>query len=289
MTFQQIRYFDAIVRTGSMSHAADQLFISQPSLSVSISNLEKELGVPLFERRGRSVTLTVEGEAFVPHAQQILQSVEEARIHMNALSQSAGHSLRLGYVSPLADRYIPALMHDFLQQPENRGTVLNFACGTTTELVRQLKNGVFDLLVCSHPGEDEALRKTVLLRQPLELISAPDAPVEVKTLAELQSLPLIGYPEGGAMDSFLAWFQNKENLQLQFHCRAPNEEAIAALCENHFGCAVVAAVDGLDHTHVHRQRLPGGYARQIYCVTLASRRYYGVASRFIRAMFGSDA
>ena len=61
MTFQQIRYFDAIVRTGSMSHAADQLFISQPSLSVSISNLEKELGVPLFERRGRSVTLTAEG------------------------------------------------------------------------------------------------------------------------------------------------------------------------------------------------------------------------------------
>ncbi len=289
MTFQQIRYFDAIVRTGSMSHAADQLFISQPSLSVSISNLEKELGVPLFERRGRSVTLTAEGEAFVPHAQQILQSVEEARIHMNALSQSAGHSLRLGYVSPLADRYIPALMHDFLQQPENRGTVLNFACGTTTELVRQLKNGVFDLLVCSHPGEDEALRKTVLLRQPLELISAPDAPVEVKTLAQLQSLPLIGYPEGGAMDSFLAWFQNKEGLQLQFHCRAPNEEAIAALCENHVGCAVVAAVDGLDHTHVHRQRLPGGYARQIYCVTLASRRYYGVASRFIHAMFGGDA
>ena len=289
MTFQQIRYFDAIVRTGSMSHAADQLFISQPSLSVAISNLEKELGVPLFERRGRSVTLTAEGEAFVPHAQQILQSVEEARIHMNALSQSAGHSLRLGYVSPLADRYIPALMHDFLQQPENRGTVLNFACGTTTELVRQLKNGVFDLLVCSHPGEDEALRKRVLLRQPLELISAPDAPVEVKTLAELQSLPLIGYPEGGAMDSFLAWFQNKEGLQLQFHCRAPNEEAIAARFENHFGWAVVAAGDGLDHTHVHRQRLPGGYARQIYCVTLASRRYYGVASRFIHAMFGGDA
>ena len=61
MTFQQIRYFDSIVRTGSMSHAADQLFISQPSLSVAISNLEKELGVPLFERRGRSVTLTAEG------------------------------------------------------------------------------------------------------------------------------------------------------------------------------------------------------------------------------------
>ena len=44
MTFQQIRYFDAIVRTGSMSHAADQLFISQPSLSVSISNLKKSWG-----------------------------------------------------------------------------------------------------------------------------------------------------------------------------------------------------------------------------------------------------
>lgn len=286
MTLQQIRYFDAVVRTGSLVRAADRLFISQPSLSVAISNLEKELGVPLFERQGRSVRLTAEGKEFVPHAQQILRAVEEASVHMNALSQSAAHHLRLGYVSPLADWYIPALMRDFLQQPENKDTVLDFACGTTDELVRGLKNGVFDLLVCSHPGEDEALRKTVLLEQPLELISPSDAPCEIGALPQLQEMPLIGYPQGGAMDSYLSWFQKKESLQLNFICRAPNEEAIAALCENHFGCAVVAAVDGLKGCPVHRQLLPGGYTRKIYCVTLASRRYYGVASRFIRYMFG---
>lgn len=282
MTLQQIRYFDAIVKIGNMGRAAEQLYISQPSLSVAISNLEKELGVPLLNRQGRTLCLTGEGEAFSLHARQILQAVEETRIHMNSLSQKASHFLRLGYVSPCADLYVPALMHDFLQEPENRDTVLNFECGTTRELVRQLKNGVFDLLICSHPGEDTSLRKIPLLEQPLELISPPDAPVQIKELRELQAISLVGYPQGGAMDSYLGHFQQKEKLQLKFSCRAPNEEAIAALTMNHFGCAVVAAVDGLNNIPVHRQRLPGGYTRTIYCVTMADRRYYGVSERFIR-------
>lgn len=288
MTLQQIKYFDAVVRTGSIGRAAEQMYISQPSLSVAIANLEKELGIELFERQGRSVRLTAEGEAFTSHARQILQAVEEARIHMNSLSQKSSHYLRLGYVSPLADHYIPVLLRDFLQKPENKDTVLNFECGTTRELVRQLKNGVFDLLICSHPGDDSALRKTALLEQPLELLSPLDAPIEVSSLSELEALPLIGYPLGGAMDDYLEWLQRHENLQLHYICRAPNEEAIAALSENHFGCAVVAAVDGLQNAHVHRQRLPGGYVRKIYCVTLAERHYYGVAKRFIQYMFGTE-
>ena len=69
MELKQIRYFLAIVEVGSFSVAADELYISQSSLSKQISALEKELGVRLFDRSKRQIALTAAGEACLKHAQ----------------------------------------------------------------------------------------------------------------------------------------------------------------------------------------------------------------------------
>jgi DNA-binding transcriptional LysR family regulator len=71
MEIRQIQYFLSIVKTGSFSAAADELYISQSSLSKKIIALEKELGVPLFDRSKRKVSLTEAGEAFVDHSRKL--------------------------------------------------------------------------------------------------------------------------------------------------------------------------------------------------------------------------
>lgn len=73
MDIRQLRYFTAIARTGSFTRAAEELGIAQPSLSQQIRTLEKQIGNPLFERLGRSVRLTVHGEALRQPAADILQ------------------------------------------------------------------------------------------------------------------------------------------------------------------------------------------------------------------------
>ena len=70
MTLQQIRYVIAIAETGSMGKAAERLFVSQPSLTKAVQELEKELGLALFTRSSRGVTLTTEGVRFLPYARQ---------------------------------------------------------------------------------------------------------------------------------------------------------------------------------------------------------------------------
>ncbi|MCR4877241.1 MAG: LysR family transcriptional regulator [Clostridiales bacterium] len=71
MTLQQIRYVISIAETGSLGRAAEALYVSQPSLSSAVKELEKELGFPLFYRTSKGVVLTAEGLRFLPYARQV--------------------------------------------------------------------------------------------------------------------------------------------------------------------------------------------------------------------------
>ncbi len=76
MTLTQLRYLVAIVERGSMSKAAQDLFVSQPSLSKSIAELEQEMGITIFYRTNRGVTLSEEGTRFLSYARQVLEQAD---------------------------------------------------------------------------------------------------------------------------------------------------------------------------------------------------------------------
>ncbi len=76
MTLQQIRYVVTVAAKGSMNEAAGTLFVSQPSLSSAIRELESELGITIFDRTTRGVKLTAQGEEFLGYARQVLNQVE---------------------------------------------------------------------------------------------------------------------------------------------------------------------------------------------------------------------
>lgn len=76
MTLQQLRYILTISETGSLNKAAELLYVAQPSLTSSIKELEKELGIPIFNRSGKGVTLTNDGAEFVLYARQIYSQYE---------------------------------------------------------------------------------------------------------------------------------------------------------------------------------------------------------------------
>ena len=73
MTLQQLRYAVTIADSGSMNEAAHRLFITQPSLSSTIKDLEKELGLTLFIRSNRGISITQEGEEFLGYARQLME------------------------------------------------------------------------------------------------------------------------------------------------------------------------------------------------------------------------
>ncbi len=78
--------------------AANQLYISQPSLSYAISELEKELGVPLFERKGNRTCMTKYGESFLPYVRQIFGTLDEATAHLYEMLDASIGKINLGYI-----------------------------------------------------------------------------------------------------------------------------------------------------------------------------------------------
>ena len=125
MTLNQILYFRKVARLENYHQAAEELYISQPSLSRSMASLESELGVALFEKKGRGVTLTKAGKLFLEHADRIAGDCDVAVGKMQELSSDGG-KIDIGYIFPLAGHYIPHNVRKFLNQEENKNVVFNF-------------------------------------------------------------------------------------------------------------------------------------------------------------------
>ena len=88
MTLQQLRYITMVAEKGTISEAAKELFISQPSLTNAIRELEQEMQVTIFHRTNKGVTITAEGDEFLAYARQILDQVglmQERYLNVNCL------------------------------------------------------------------------------------------------------------------------------------------------------------------------------------------------------------
>ncbi|MCR9246293.1 MAG: LysR substrate-binding domain-containing protein [bacterium] len=103
MEFHQLRYFVAAAETASMSAAARREHVSQPALSRQVAQLERTLGVPLFERKKQRIHLTPAGKFFLPRARQLLCDAELGAQQLREEFGGARRTLRLGYLSPFLD------------------------------------------------------------------------------------------------------------------------------------------------------------------------------------------
>ena len=144
MTLNQILYFQKVARLENYHQAAEELYISQPSLSRSMAVLESELGVALFEKKGRGVTLTKAGQLFLEHADRIAADCDVAVGKMQELSADGG-KIDIGYIFPLAGHYIPHKVREFLNKEENKNVVFNFWQNHTPAIAAKVRTGELDI------------------------------------------------------------------------------------------------------------------------------------------------
>lgn len=122
MTIQQIRYVLTIAEKGSMNRAAEVLYVSQPSLTTAIRELEQELGVTIFHRSGRGVTLTNDGVEFITRARQVYRQFEEL-------------SARYGKGGVIKPKFAVSTQH------------YSFAVKSFVEMVRQFDTAEYDFSI----------------------------------------------------------------------------------------------------------------------------------------------
>jgi LysR family hydrogen peroxide-inducible transcriptional activator len=149
MELHQLRYFCAIVETGSFSRAAQRTNVSQPSLSQQIIKLENELGTRLFDRLGRSVRLTEVGQVFLPRARAVLHELEAARSDVVERKASVSGSICIGVIPTIAPYFLPPILASFSRKrPQARVSVVE---EITPLLLDRLRAGSMDVAIVAVP------------------------------------------------------------------------------------------------------------------------------------------
>ncbi|MCR5369147.1 MAG: LysR family transcriptional regulator [Clostridium sp.] len=167
MTLLQLQYFRALARNLHYTRTAEELHVSQPSLSYAISGLEEELGVKLFEKKGRKTTLTSYGEQFLPYVDQAMASLDEGRAVLEKMTMNFSQTVRLGYFQSISASLIPSVVESFYENQENAPIRFSFSEGSTVQLMEGLRKGVLDMAFTLQ-AEDWA-ESVCVLRQPLYL------------------------------------------------------------------------------------------------------------------------
>ena len=127
MTLKSLEYFKKLAELQHFTKAANELHISQPSLSYAISELEKDLGVPLYDRKDKKITLNYYGEAFLSYVNQSLSILDEGlNFVKHIISNPKSKNISMGYIQSLSSSIIPPFIEEFYKNPLNKNIQFSF-------------------------------------------------------------------------------------------------------------------------------------------------------------------
>lgn len=205
MTIQQCKYVVEIARCGSFNEAAKQLFVAQSSLSVSVKQLEQELGIRIFERSGNGIYLTSDGAEFVCYARQIVEQTEfvldrytgnEQSLHLNISTQ------HYDFVANIFGKLVNSV-----SEKRYRFSLREMK---TYDVIRETENAFCDIGIIAIRGNDCSVMERYLTKRGLRFTAVRDVPPHVflrkdhplaqgnslLTAEQLKQYPYVTYEQG---------------------------------------------------------------------------------------------
>ncbi|MGF9911861.1 LysR family transcriptional regulator [Paenibacillus ehimensis] len=171
MELTQLDYFLTVVRLQHVTKASEALAITQPALSHSISKLEEELGVPLFERRGRNIQVSRYGRMFAESVERALSELERGKQALEEQANPESGVVRVAYLNILGAELVPKLIRGFRQRhPKIR---FELAQGNHTFISGHMESGECDLMISSAKLESDDYEWVPMVTAPLYIVVSP--------------------------------------------------------------------------------------------------------------------
>jgi LysR family transcriptional regulator, transcription activator of glutamate synthase operon len=247
MELRHLRAFVTVAEHGSFTRAAELLHVAQPSLSQQIRALERELGVPLFERTSRTVRLTAAGAILLPHARRALAAVDDARHDLAEQTTTPSGPVRLGTTPTVAIHLLPSWLTGFLRRyPAIEVRLLESGA---LALEGDLVNGAIDLAVITLPAHHASLQVEPILDEDLLLGVArghPFARRDAVALEEAAGEPFVLYREGYGLRESVLSACHQAGFRPRVVLDGGETETVLRLCAAGLGVTLVPrlALDG---------------------------------------------
>ncbi|PWC09988.1 LysR family transcriptional regulator [Brenneria roseae subsp. americana] len=293
MNLKQLHYFKRLAEKQHYTEAASSLFIAQPSLSHAISELEKELGVTLFEKSGRNVRITQCGKIFLPYVENALLELENGRLALRQMSGSQNDTISLAFIYTMGETVVPQLIDRFIHIPGNENKRFCFYQGTTSSIVQDLKAGKFDLAICSHVPEEPEVEFIPLISQELVLVTSRNHPLAQRHESEIALEDTIAYPfiffsQKSGLRQFIDKMFMQKKLIPEIACYVEEDTAMVGLVSINYGIAIMPRISTLSHSNVHVMHIRDpGPTRYIYLATRKDQTLSSAAQAFKKFIFSS--
>lgn len=217
----------------NFTKTASALFISQPAVSKNIQELEKKLGIPLFERKGNNLNLTESGQILYKYAQQIINLYNQAGQEIHELQHGRKGNLVLGASTTISQYILPALLADFLTQyPNNR--IQSFQSNSRS-IEEQLMDKTLDLGITEGSTDNRSLKYIPFMKDELVLVTNSGNPLlkQLKDpmLADITRLPLVLREQGSGTRTIIENALKDKHINLsEIHIEMilPSTESIKA-------------------------------------------------------------
>lgn len=241
MEMHQLTYFVRAAELGGFTKAAEECFVSQPSLSQAIARLEQELGRPLFDRLGRKIALTDAGRLLLENARQILNLAEDAK-HRIAEAGNAGR-VRLAAIPTIAPYFLPPLLQAFGHI--NQQTVVEVHEEVTETSIKQLLAGEVDLAILALPVAVDGLQVVPLFSEELLVVMPPDHRLANKPklfAKDIGAEPFVLLAEAHCLSEQVAGFCQRKRFQPVVTERASQLLTVQELVSLGHGVSLIPAM-----------------------------------------------
>ncbi|MCG3723848.1 LysR family transcriptional regulator [Vibrio cincinnatiensis] len=242
METRHLKHFLAVAEWQNFTHAAQQLHIAQPALSISIKKFEQQLGVTLFKRDDRKVTLTHEGQVLLEHAKRIYQQIEDAQLAIDELKGLVKGEVRLGAPSMMGSYFFPQIVMAFKSHfPQLKMTVIDAG---TQSIRKMLLSGELDIGVILNQDVPDDLEVDPLLSSQMVAVVGPKHELAEQSVIDFQqffSHELVmfkpGYFHREFIDHICKKYQHTANISFETNLLpmilsiVKHEYAITALLE----------------------------------------------------------
>jgi LysR family hydrogen peroxide-inducible transcriptional activator len=246
MNLRDLKYIIAVAETRHFGKAAQQCFVSQPTLSGQIKKLEDELGVAIFERTNRSVEVTPVGAAIIAHARQIMEQADAIQQLARAQQDPLAGPLRIGAIPTLSPYLMPLILMPLKKLHPQMKLVLSEEL--TDTLLQRLRNHEIDAALLATPVAEADLDSLPLFDEPFWVAYPSSHRFYTKqsiTRRDLDNENLLLLSEGHCLASQAMDVCHMKERQMQGEMsdlRASSLETLIQLVKADFGITLVPAL-----------------------------------------------
>ena len=232
-TFRQLRVFNEVARQLSFAKAARALHLTPPAVTMQVKDLEAQIGLPLFDRNGRQVSLTTPGEYMLVYARKLLATLKDAEDAAARLKQAEAGTLTIGMVST-AKYFLPRMLAEFRREHEH--VEIRLAEGNREKLVRLLQANEVDIAVMGRPPRELATRAEPFAAHPHVFVAAASHPLATREaqvdVESLRPQAFIVREEGSgtraAMEQFFADARLEPRVAMEMSSNETIKQAVIA-------------------------------------------------------------